>query len=424
MKALKTLLLLFLLITPFVIHADDTVDEIQAKLQDKNDEIARLGLEIAQFNKELDKTATESKTLQNAVKTLDLTAKKISTDLLLTQSKINKSELTIKELSSGIKNGQEKIDLNKKVLANLFREIDSMQNSSFIELALKYKNVGDVWNQIDRTSYIQDSIQKKSKEIVNLVDDLTERKEKVQKEKNNLLNYNKDLKGQKVAVVETTKQKNQLLVETKNKEQDYKQIIADRTKKIEDAQKELFEIESQLNIAVDRSSYPIGRAGILSWPLDTIFITQLFGKTVDSQRLYKSGSHNGVDFRASVGTRVKAPLSGIILGTGNTDVFPGCYSYGKWVMIKHPNGLSSVFGHLSSIAVVPGQTVGTGDIIGYSGNTGYSIGPHLHVSLFASQGVKIQQYTQSIGCKKAVIPLGDVKAYLDPMAYFPTYSIK
>lgn len=410
------------LFLPFLMYAE-TATELQGKIQDKTDQINKLEAEIAAFSKELDKTATESQTLQNAIKTLDLTAKKISSSILLTQQKINKSELSIKELSSGIKDGQEKIDVNKQALSNLFRQVDTMQHSSFIELALKYENVGDVWNEIDKSSYVQDSIRKKSSEITNLVDDLTERKNKVQAEKVNLENYQKDLKGQKLAIAETTKQKNTLLADTKNKEQNYKNIISDREKKILEAQKELFDIESALHIAIDRSSYPTGRSGILSWPLDKIFITQLFGKTVDSNRLYVSGSHNGVDFRASMGTRLKAPLGGTIVGTGNTDIYPGCYSYGKWVMIKHPNGISSVFGHLSSVAVTVGQSVQTGDIIGYTGNTGYSTGPHLHVSLFVTQGVRIEQYTQSHGCKQAVIPLADVKAYLDPMQYFPTYKI-
>ena len=49
-------------------------------------------------------------------------------------------------------------------------------------------------------------------------------------------------------------------------------------------------------------------------------MTQLFGKTVDSKRLYVSGTHDGVDFRASVGTPVMAMADGMVLGIGNTDL--------------------------------------------------------------------------------------------------------
>jgi murein DD-endopeptidase MepM/ murein hydrolase activator NlpD len=140
---------------------------------------------------------------------------------------------------------------------------------------------------------------------------------------------------------------------------------------------------------------------------------------VDSRRLYVSGTHNGVDFRAGIGTPVKTALSGVVWGTGNTDIARGCYSYGKWILIKHANGLTTIYGHLSQIKVVAGDKVITGDVIGYSGNTGYSTGPHLHFGVYATQGVIMEKYSQSKSCKTVVLPLADPKAYLNPMSYLP-----
>jgi murein DD-endopeptidase MepM/ murein hydrolase activator NlpD len=127
-----------------------------------------------------------------------------------------------------------------------------------------------------------------------------------------------------------------------------------------------------------------------------------------------------VDFGASIGTRVKNVLDGEVVGSGDTDKYPGCYSFGRWVMVRHNNGLSTIYGHLSVISAQKGQTLKTGDTIGFSGNTGYSTGPHLHISVYATQGVRIEKYVNSRGCKEAVLPLADIKAYLDPLAYFPS----
>ncbi len=181
----------------------------------------------------------------------------------------------------------------------------------------------------------------------------------------------------------------------------------------------MFEYESQLNYSVSKSGYPEPKAGLMAWPLDNVFITQRFGRTSGSSRLYASGTHNGVDFRASVGTRVKNVLGGTVVGVGNTDLYRGCYSFGKWVMVQHDNGLSTIYAHLSVISVNNGQRLATGDIIGYSGNTGYSTGPHLHITVYATEGVRIEKYTSSRGCKQATIPLADIKAYLDPFSYLP-----
>jgi len=76
--------------------------------------------------------------------------------------------------------------------------------------------------------------------------------------------------------------------------------------------------------------------------------------------------------------------------------------------------------HLSVISVAQGQNLDTGDVIGLSGNTGNSEAPHLHVSVYATEGVRIQQFVNSIGCKQAFVPLADPKAYLDPLLYFPS----
>ena len=229
-----------------------------------------------------------------------------------------------------------------------------------------------------------------------------------------------------MVVEESQKAKEKLLAETKSKEVTYQQMLAENLAKQKESEADLFRLESEIKFIFDPKSVPSPRPNILSWPLDTVFITQKFGKTVGASRLYASGSHNGLDFRASQGTRVLAMLSGTVEGTGNTDEQKGCYSYGRWVLIKHGNGLSSIYGHLSSSLVQKGQSIKTGEIIGYSGGTprvfgsGYSTGPHLHIGLFASAGVSVQQFVTSKACQKVFVPIASVDAYLDPLAYLPS----
>lgn len=148
-------------------------------------------------------------------------------------------------------------------------------------------------------------------------------------------------------------------------------------------------------------------------------MTQYFGNTSFSQRTnaYNGNGHNGVDFRANTGDQVYASANGTVTDTGNTDAVPGCYSYGKWVLIEHDNGLSTMYAHLSLIKAQEGDTVSRGEVIGYTGNTGYSTGPHLHFTVYATEGVQVVQYDDSINCQSAVIPIADLDAYLDPLNY-------
>ena len=83
--------------------------------------------------------------------------------------------------------------------------------------------------------------------------------------------------------------------------------------------------------------------------------------------------HAGLDFGAPCGTPIKAAGTGVILSAGFNSG-----GYGNMTLINHGNGLSTLYGHQSSIIVSAGQSVTQGQVIGYVGSTGKSTGCHLH----------------------------------------------
>ena len=241
-------------------------------------------------------------------------------------------------------------------------------------------------------------------------------KEETVTAKNKLTELKSELSDQHKIIVQNTNEKNKLLKQTKNNEANYQKLLKDRLAKKDAFEKELRDYESQLQFTLDPSKLPA--SGVLSWPLDKIKVTQMFGKTADSKRLYTSGSHSGVDFRASVGTPVKAMADGIVMGVGNTDDTCVGTSFGKWVFIQYNNGLASAYGHLSLIKTHVGQKVARGNIVGYSGNTGHTTGPHLHVSLMRVP-IPIQRNKTACEGRVYTMPLAPTNAYLDPLYYLP-----
>ncbi len=85
--------------------------------------------------------------------------------------------------------------------------------------------------------------------------------------------------------------------------------------------------------------------------------------------------HKGVDFKAASGTPVYAINDGIVRVVKNYTV------YGGTVIIDHGLGIESLSMHLSSFVAVAGEKVTRGQLIGYSGETGFAVGPHLHLSI-------------------------------------------
>ncbi len=90
------------------------------------------------------------------------------------------------------------------------------------------------------------------------------------------------------------------------------------------------------------------------------------------------GKHgtNGIDFGAPIGTSVYAAAGGTVLVAKGNGAYNG--GYGNYVVIEHGNGTQTLYAHLSKTTVSVGDRVGQNDLIGKSGNTGKSTGPHLH----------------------------------------------
>ena len=97
----------------------------------------------------------------------------------------------------------------------------------------------------------------------------------------------------------------------------------------------------------------------------------------------KVRQHKGVDIAAPMGTGVFATAEGVVLRTGYDAA-----GYGNFIELRHPNGMTSLYGHLSRVDVASGMTVSEGARIGLVGSTGYSTGPHLHFEV-RRKGVQI-----------------------------------
>jgi len=85
--------------------------------------------------------------------------------------------------------------------------------------------------------------------------------------------------------------------------------------------------------------------------------------------------YNGVDFGAGIGTPVRAAAAGDVIVAKSSGWNGG---YGNYIVIKHKNGVQTLYAHLSRVDVGVGESVAQGDGIGALGNTGKSTGPHLH----------------------------------------------
>ncbi len=106
------------------------------------------------------------------------------------------------------------------------------------------------------------------------------------------------------------------------------------------------------------------------WPV-TGRLTSSFGERLDPFN-GEGAFHAGLDIAAAYGTPIHAPADGVIAKAGPAS------GYGREMVIDHGGGITTRYGHLSAFAMVAGQSVKQGEVIGYIGSAGRSTGPHLH----------------------------------------------
>lgn len=425
--ALVSIFLSVLFLSTFslgVVHAETSEEAaLRAQIDDSAQKIRQLQAEIAALQVDLNTNTKQKQTLQSAIQGLNLNIQKLTKTISLTQAQINQKDKEIKSLSGSISTTTSRIGGMREEVAESLRSLTYLDAEPVAIQLLGGDSLSHYFNEANTLQTVRTVLNNKIDDLNSLKQNLQTSKTTAESRRRELANLKQNLSDQQKGLSIARESQKQLLSETQNKESNYQRLIAQKKAQEEQFEQDLAQFESKLNLSVKSGSLPRAGSTVLSWPVDQPYITQYFGNTpfaTANAQVYNNKGHNAIDLRASPGTPIKAARSGIIKGTGDTDkTCPGA-SYGRWVFIDHGNGISTIYAHLSVISVSSGQTVSTGEVIGYSGNTGYSTGPHLHFGAYASSGSEIMSFaSKSCRGKTYTMPVADVTAYLNPLSYLP-----
>ena len=413
-----------LIIFPLYVYGQ-TAAELQASLNSLSSKIEALDKEIKEFNTKINETQGEAKTLKQALANLEARRAVLSKEIDRTKLKIIEAQGHIVDTQGKIKVTENTLSKNKQALAEMLRALVHSEQvmPPLVGMLKEGSHLSDTLDAIKRGSDISHAVNDKVQELSDTKEILSEQKKVYESNKQKLENLNATLSDQKALVEQTSKEKNTLLVQTKNKETEYQKLLADRKKKKGELEIEMLDVESKLKVFVDVSKLPKFGKGVLRYPVENVLVTQYFGNTPFASKnpqVYNGSGHNGIDFAVKTGTPILSAGSGTVIGTGDTDRSCSGVSYGKWVLIRHNNGLTSLYAHLSVIQTSTGQIVTAGQKIGLSGNTGYSTGPHLHFTVYASDAVHVSgptEYKSKVCGTYMILPLAPRDGYLNPLSY-------
>ena len=400
--------------SPMSVGADSTLDKLkaeQAALQQKiaanKQQLASLESDInnqeaymATLDSNLDYTTNQIdnlleqkdiidskvKEIEDTIASYQNEIEQINSDIVSADAKIKKAQKNVKSAYSNLSSRPEsayitgnetnlKILLSSDSIATFLTRLEMMKRVSENDAALinKYKS------EIEVPKLSKESLQERTKS-------LTEKKEKIREENQSLYEKQAELRNTKAQLDSA---KSSLEAQYANAEaykdkldknsSAYKNLIAKQQKEEEAAERAIDEyIAEHASRSDGNGSGVVDKSTKFSFPLKYpgVHLTSTFGRR---NLMGKWEGHGGADFSAGgiYGASIYASRGGTVIYTD-----PYCTTtYGKYVIIDHGDGYTTIYAHMSKILVSKGQTVSRGQVIGKVGSTGRSTGPHLHFEI-------------------------------------------
>lgn len=390
-----------------------TPEELRRLIEEKNIELQALGEKRQEVEENLDNISAQSRNLQREVQRIDYQINQVNLSIKSNEITIEKLGLELQELSFGIKDAETQIVSKKESIGKLIREMQKKDDESLLAIILKNGSLADSLAEaqalIDLNGGLSAAIidlREVQQSIALKLKETDQKKYDQEREKTTLAN-------RRLIALDQKNERQGILSETKNQEKIYQQQLAEIEKRQEEIGQEIEEVEKRLRESFDPSLLPVKRGGVLGYPVGGPYVTQEYGATKFAQLAYKTKFHNGIDFRAPLGTPILAAADGKVLAVDNNDRGTSRwnkYQYGKYIVIEHENNLATLYAHLSKQLVKKGDVVKKGDIIGYSGNTGYSTGAHLHFTVYWAPSIQLKSIPPAAG----LVPIG---VTIDPEDY-------
>ncbi len=374
-----------------------TPDELKKSIDEKSQQLQEINNQIKENQKTLETVQGQGRTLQNEIKQTDYNINQLNLGIRSSEITIDKLALEINSLQYEIADAEAEINLKREAIAKILQEFQKTEDETPLVIFLRSKSLADSVFEVQNLTDLNTGLRAEIENLRQVKEEMADKMDQSANKKKLTEVESSNLKNRKVILNDVKEERKDLLTQTKNQEKIYQSIISDLQERQMELAEEINILEENLRLSFDPSVLPGKRPGVLAYPLTSIYVTQEYGQTAFARWAYKTGFHNGMDFRASIGTPILAAEDGEVMAVGNN----GNVQYGKYVLIKHNNNLATIYGHLSRQIVKSGSTVKRGQVIGYSGNTGYSTGPHLHFGVYWASSVSLKSFSGA-----GLVPVG------------------
>lgn len=359
---------------------------------------------LAVTQAEIDQLKSEAKELGSQKKELEAKLKELANDKSKALEKKRLLDQQIDNTSAQIKNVEAQIADYAELITQTEAELtdaeerEAAQYELFCQRVRAMEEGGEVsyWSVLFGASSFTDMLTRLNdvNEVMDadqqVIDDLKALQAEITEKKNQLEDSKAEREAAKTELVskksELDKQRQRaiaLVNEINDNEQENKETLEALDKEEERILAEALRKSRELAAQqAAQGKSPQSNPGGYIWPVDSRYVTSTVGGR-QSPGGIGSTNHKGTDIgRVGYTSSIYAAKSGTVIVSQYSS------SYGNYVVISHGSGNTTLYGHMSSRKVEVGQYVNQGDVIGITGSTGHSTGPHLHFEI-TENGVRV-----------------------------------
>ena len=245
-------------------------------------------------------------------------------------------------------------------------------NISYWSVLFDASSFSDMLSNLDWINEIMSSDQRVIDNLKATQADISTRKAELEANKSSSENAKRDLESKQKDLTKQYAEAEALVYEIQNNQSEYKEVLAELDAEEDRIRKEIVAMSKKL---AEQQAADAAKAGGYIWPTDSKYITSTVGGR-ESPGGIGSTNHKGTDSgRVGYTSPIYAAKAGTVIVSQYSN------SYGHYVVLAHGSGNTTLYAHMSSRKVKVGDVVKQGQVIGISGSTGNSTGPHLHFEI-------------------------------------------
>ena len=315
---------------------------------------------------------------------LDQQISNTSAQIANVEAQISEYEELITQTEAELADAEEREEAQYELFCSRVRSMEEQGTVSYWSVLFKADSFTDLLSRLDFVNEIMDYDQRVIQDLQDLQQEITEKKESLEDSRSESEAAKAKLVSEKSTLDKQRADAVALVNEINAKEAEYQSTLDAIDAEEEAIQARIVELSRQLAAQQAASGQTTSNAALggYIWPVSSRRITSPFGNR-NTGIAGASTNHKGVDIGGVYySSEVHAAKSGTVIVSQYSS------SYGNYVVVSHGSGNTTLYAHMSSRSVSVGQWVDQGDVLGITGSTGISSGPHLHFEI-TENGVRV-----------------------------------